>query len=353
MFIASVQVLSYFGWNLLALAPMWLIRSPAFDAWQSTLPMAACLFWLGAIWILLAWIHRKPAIFTAGQIVFTAAAVLASLSWLEWQQWIVFPMGVLFKPENLQVFGIGLGLLSLAWMAVRIASGLAIDREKNQKLQNRASAKLLHILAPNGNWKELLKTRPAIDKITTYIVAAAQLILAGGILLIGSGQELQTGIGGIKSFQISACGGPAWVLLGILTSVLIASLWDRWRYSELQISLILALTVPVLIANRFVNDLAVASAARWALAICFIACSSAVWGRKWLKNLGEWLHAQIEIPEQGPATARGMSVILSALPVLLFTLQAAVLQLGGNNLYGPMAGTFFDKIDRTSLISCP
>ncbi len=92
--------LSYLGWNLLAFAPMWLIRSPAFDVWQSTAAMAGCLFWLGAIWVLLAWIHQKSAIFTAGQLVLTAASVLATLSWLEWQQWIaVFPDD-LFKPDE-------------------------------------------------------------------------------------------------------------------------------------------------------------------------------------------------------------------------------------------------------------
>ena len=266
------------------------------------------------------------------------------MSWLEWQQWIVFPTGVLFKPENLQVFGIGLGLFSLAWMAMRIASRLAIGGEKNQKLENGLVENWLRFLAPSGNWGELLKAQPAIDKITTYIVVAAQLILAGGMLIFGCWQELDSGIGGIKSWQISACGGCAWVLLGVLTLVVIAALWERWGSAELQMSLLLAVSVPVLIADRFVNDLAVASAARWALAVCFVVCSSAVWGRKWLKSLCDKIHAQVEVPEQGPSTARGMLVILSALPVLLLTLEAAILQLGGHTLYGPMAGTFFDKI---------
>ncbi len=37
-------------------------------------------------------------------------------------------------------------------------------------------------------------------------------------------------------------------------------------------------------------------------------------------------------------------MILSALPVLLLTLLAALLQLGGNALNGPLPGTFFEKI---------
>ncbi|MGA2061922.1 MAG: hypothetical protein ABSG67_15660, partial [Thermoguttaceae bacterium] len=336
--------LSYLGWNLLAIAPMWLIRSPAFDVWQSTSAMAGCLFWLGAIWMLLAWIHRKAAVFTAAQTALLAASFLATLSWLEWQQWIaVFPDD-LIKPANLQIFGIGLVLLSLAWMGVRIASRLVIGGDENQKVENGAVRKWHHFLAPSGNWGELLKTPPEIDKITTYVIVAAQLILAGCMLIYGCEQELFTSAGSISPVQISACGSCAWMLLGVLTLLMVAGLWERWGYSELQMSLLLAVSVPVLIADRFANDLAVASATRWVLAICFVVCSSAVWNRKWLKILCDKIHAQVEMPQQGPATARAMLVILSALPVLLLTFEAAILQLGGHKLYGPLAGTFFDKI---------
>jgi hypothetical protein len=340
----QTPILSYLGWNLLAVAPMWLIRSPAFDVWQNTAAMSGCLFWLGAIWILLAWIHRKSALFIAGQAVLIAASVLGTLSWLEWQQWIVNLPDDLISPRNLQVFGIGLGLLSLGWMAVRIASRLIIGGNENQKAENVAAGKWHHFLAPSSNWAELMRTRPEIDKITTYVVVAAQLVLAGGMLVHGCMQELFSSAGRINPLQISACGGCAWTLLGVLTLVAVAALWERWGYAELQMGLLLVVSVPVLIADRFVNDFSVASAARWALAICFVACSSAVWGRKRLQNLCDRLHARLEIPQQGPATARGMLVILSALPVLLLTLQAAVIQLNGYTLQGPLAGTFFDKI---------
>jgi len=263
----GVKILSYIGWNLLAFAPMWLVRSPALDVWQSTAAMGGCLFWLAAIWVLLAWIQRKEALFIAGQAVFIAATLLATLSWLEWRQWITNFPGDLSSPMNLQVFGIGLALLSLAWMAVRIAS---------RRIKN------------------------GIDKITTYVVATGQLILTGGFLAYGCGQELFTSGGGTSPVQISAFGGCAWTLLGVLTLVVIAALWERWGHAELEMCLLLAVSVPVLIADRFAGDLAVASAARWALAIGFVACSSAVWARKWLKVLCYRLHAQLEIPEHGP-----------------------------------------------------
>ncbi|MGA2798300.1 MAG: hypothetical protein ABSE63_12020, partial [Thermoguttaceae bacterium] len=336
--------LSYLGWNLLAFVPIWLIRSPTFDVWQSTAAMAGCLFWLGVIWVLLAWIHHKAALFTAAQAALLAASILATLSWLEWQQWIAVLPDDLLNTANLQVFGIGLGLLSLAWMAVRITSRLVISGEQNQKTDNGVYQKWQRFLAPSGNWGELLKTRPEIDKITTCVVVAAQLILAGCMLIYGCEQELLTSAGRINPMQISACGGCAWMLLGVLTLLVIAALWERWGYAELQMSLLLAVSVPVLIADHFVNDIAVASASRWALAICFVACSSAMWGRKYLQSLCDRLHARLEIPQQGPATARAMLVILSALPVLLLTLQAALFQLGGHIPNGPLAGTFFDKI---------
>ena len=339
-----VTILSYLGWNLLGVAPMWLIRSPAFDDWQNTMAMAGCLFWLAAVWLLLAWIHRKAALFNAAQIVLIAATLLGTLSWLLWQQWITSMPGDLYGIVNLQAFGIGLGLLSLAWIAVRIASRLVNSGDADQNLENGITRRWYHILAPNGDWRQLIRTRPEIDKITTFIVAAAQLILAGGLLAQGCGQELLTSKGGINPVQISAAGGCAWTLLGVLTLVVVAALWERWGRAELEICLSLAISAPVLIADRFAGDLAVASAARWTLATCFVVCSSAVWGRKGLQNLCDRLHTRLEIPEQGLQTAQGMLMILSALPVLLLTLLAALLQLGGHTLNGPVAETFFEKI---------
>ena len=95
--------------------------------------------------------------------------------------------------------------------------------------------------------------------------------------------------------QSNAVGSSAWILLGVLAIVVIAALWEHWGRAELEIGLLLAVSVPVLIANRFAGDLSAASATRWALAICFVVCSAAVWGRKWLKILCEKLHVQLEM----------------------------------------------------------
>jgi len=344
----SMKILSYMGWNLLAVAPMWLVCPPAFDVWQSTVEIGGCLFWLAAIWILLAWVHRKEALFTAGQIVLIAATLLSTLSWLQWQQWIAALPGDLSSPMNLQVFGTALGLLSLAWMAIRIASrqpkNSIENQEVEQEVKNGDIRRWYRYLAPNGNWRGLLRTRPEIDKITSYIVVATQLILAGGFLVYGCSQELLTSGVGTIPVQVSAVGGCAWTLLGVLTLVLVAALWECWGRAELEICLLLAVSVPVLIADRFAGDLAVASAARWTLAIAFAACSSAVWGRKWLKALCNRLRAQLEIPKLDPRTARGVLLILMASPVVLLTLGAALLQITGHGLNGPLAGTFFEKI---------
>ena len=58
-----------------------------------------------------------------------------------------------------------------------------------------------------------------------------------------------------------AFGPAAWVLLGVLAAMLAATLWERWRTAELVAVLLLAATLPCLIAGRFAPDLAVASAA--------------------------------------------------------------------------------------------
>ena len=147
--------------------------------------------------------------------------------------------------------------------------------------------------------------------------------------------------------QSNAVGGCAWILLGVLAIVVIAALWEHWGRAELEIGLLLAVSVPVLVANRFAADFSAASATRWALAICFVVCSAAVWGRKWLKMLCEKLHVKLDMPQEGPRTARGVLVILSALPVILLTLAAAMIQLAGYKLNDPLANTFFDNISPT------
>lgn len=336
--------MSYAGWNLLAFAPMWLVRSPSLDVWQSTAEMSGCLFWLAVVWLLLAWIHRKEVLFNIGQVVLMAASLMASMSFLEWKSMIVDLHTDWYKPQCLQVFGIGLGLLSLVWMLLRIVSRKATDNQDIQKTEKNTVRRWYDFIAPESNWRHLIQSKPQIDIYTTYVVTVAQFLLAAVLLVQGCGYEFLTAAPGLKQIPLAYVGTAAWLLLSVLALTTIFSLWEKWGRAEMETSLILAISAAILIANRFANDIAAASAARWSLAICFVLCSVAVWCRSYLKSFGKKIHVKFDMHDKSSLIAQGILIILTALPVLLLTLIAALVRLSGQTMVGPIANSFFHDI---------
>src|SRR5262249_18315537 len=75
-----------------------------------------------------------------------------------------------------------------------------------------------------------------------------------------------------------AHGPSAWLVLAGLAFVLIASFW-RSLPRAIPRAVVLATTVPVLIAACFVPEQALSPALRWGLAGCFFLISGMVWSR--------------------------------------------------------------------------
>lgn len=229
--------------------------------------LALCLLWLAVIWLVVSWRNRDRGLFAAHQAMLTLAALVATTAWLKGHGWITDLPDDLLRPGNLQAFGIILGLLSLAWIVVRIV--LRGDRVA-QKLLN-----------PHG---------PSVDRIVRHAVVCGQLLLVASLLLPGFAEELlpQPSAASVPGVQQVTTGVPqaasglgAWAVLGVMAIVLVVTLWYRWRISMVG-SLLLAATIPWLIAGGFAGQQAVASALRWGLATCFLVCSVAVWQRKGL-----------------------------------------------------------------------
>ncbi|MEE8450865.1 MAG: hypothetical protein V3R99_03090 [Thermoguttaceae bacterium] len=288
-------------------------------SWASTLSLAGCLFWLAALWLIVSWQHRDARLFAAHQAMLALAALVATTAWLESRTvGFLFPNDLL-DAGNLQVYGISLALLSLMWATVRIAS--------------RGNTVAVRLLDPE--W-------PAVDWIVRHAVVWLQLLLVAWHLLPGVGHELlATGpTAGAQASEQTA----AWLLLLISGAALAVTLWNRWRDGELTSCLLLAAVVPCLIAGRFAPDLAVASALRWVMACGFIGLSAAVWGRTHLLRLCRVAGARIEVGDDGPRIARAVVLLTTAVPVLVLTVMAAMLQLSGTSSVGPLADTFFDRI---------
>ncbi|MHC4177289.1 MAG: hypothetical protein ACYSWU_07275, partial [Planctomycetota bacterium] len=296
-----------------------------------TWSLASCLFWLAAVWLVISWRSRHAHLFAAHQVVLALAVLTATTALLKQWGWVTSMPSDLLDAQNLQAHTIGLGLLSLLWIIARIA--LRND-EVGRKLLN-----------PHG---------ASVDRIIRHAVVGFQFLLIGWCLLPGFGEELlpqkaaATVAGvqqGASSVPDAASGLGAWMVLGVMAAVLIATLWYRWRISMVS-SLLLAATIPCLIAGqgRFVDNQAVASALRWGSAVCFVACSVAVWQRKRLLQTSAQARAKVDVGPQGPSAARATLLATTAAPVLVLTILAALVQLVGETPGGPAANSFFDRI---------
>jgi hypothetical protein len=289
--------------------------------WPATIYLAAYLFWLAAIWLLAAVTMRSRGWLDAAQVVLTLAVVAASTAWLERHPW---------TPG--QVYGVGLMALSLAWSAVRIAIGPAARRR--------------------GSWAEPLLAfdadRPAVDRLVAYAVIAGQWLLALGYAWIGCGCEL--GLvslpipGPAAGAQPDAFGPWAWGLAGLAGLGVLVSLWHGWRWPELAGALLVAGTVPLLVAGGLGGNLVTASLLRWGLAAWFVVGVTAVWQRRTLAACCARIGANVELAPDGARIARGVLVATSAVPVVLLTVLAALLRLGGTVPVPPPAGSFFALI---------
>ncbi len=309
--------LSYIGWNLLAAAPFWLLQKFSIAAWQDDLALAGCLFWTAAVWLVLAWQHRSAVVLAIQQIILSLAALAGTFAWLVQQGWISTTKlpGDLLKAHNLQAFAAALAALSLAWIIVRFA---VRRQERFERLLN-------------PGWLP-------VDKIVGSGLVVMQAFMLLPFVFKGLWHEIQLS-GTVADLQ-SYCGPTAWILLILLAAVNATSLWDRWEKSRLLCSVILAASVPCLVAGRFSTDAANASALRWGLATTFLFISAAIWFRGQLyKRLTAW-GAKIDPDDNSPLIARIITAALTAVPVVAITVFMAVIQLTGTRLNGPASGIF-------------
>jgi hypothetical protein len=296
---------------------------------QPMVLLAGCAGWLATLWLLVAWSGRLPALFTAYQVAMTLAFGYAITAWLQFQGWVIgnYPEG-LTDPRSLQCYGIGLGLLGLVWLVVRF--GLRRD-ERAQTLLN-------------PGWV-------AFDRLILAVLVSGQLLLAvwgviPEVLKELTPRGLDPGIGAWAADYPEAHGPRAWVLLGVLAAVLLIGLWERRQREGVLGLMVLAMTVPVLVAGEFDTELAGASALRWGLALCFLACAVPLWLRRPLARLAGRLRMPID-PERPPAApVRRLLITGLAVPVLGLTAAVALLRFLGERATGPDPDSFFAQAGR-------
>src|SRR5262249_27040242 len=220
--------------------------------------------WLAGLWLVVACLNRRAELFAAFQAALSFSVLFAVGAWIKAHA--PDPPA----PRVLQLYGIGLAILSLFWVVVRI------------RLRSFAAAEIF--LSPS---------RPAVDRVVLAGLVVAQLGLAMLGLLPGLLEELiPRSFASLVDFPdrewvLSATGLPAWALLVLLAAALATEIRVRLRASVVLGLLALALTVPVLVAGGFAEQRAVASGLRWGAGIVLLICSLPIWLRHRLAPWGE------------------------------------------------------------------
>ena len=279
--------------------------------------------WLGILWLRQAWVRRSPGWFAAFQAALSAAVLFAVTAWLGGRPWVGPDAAGLFDPRSLQAYGVGLAALGLFWVVARGA------------LCPWPAASSRFGL---GGW--------TLDRVVLVGLVVGQLVLAAAGVAPGVVAELTPGrlaaapLGPVVLAH--AYGTGAWVLLGVLAATLTAGLWDRGPAPAVLGLLVLAVTLPVLLAGPHTADLATASALRWGLGTAFLGCSALCWLRRGLSRLAESGGARY--PERGAAPAARGLLLGAAGVVLALTAAGAAVGFAGETPAGPAAGSFFQRV---------
>jgi hypothetical protein len=288
--------------------------------------LAGCAGWLATMWLVFAWVRRSPWLFTCYQVAMTGAFVYAITAWLEGKGWLIdnYPEG-LTDPRSFQAYAIGLGLVGLVWVIIRL--GLRKDSKSQELLE--------------PPW-------PSPDRVVLGVLVVGQLVLA----VWGIGSEVLKELvprGMVLDLEVPrshvfAYGRRAWWLFAVLAGVLIPSLWDRKSSLAVLGLVVLAVTVPVLLAGRFATYLATASALRWGLSGCFLFCAVFLWVRTPLARLAGRLGIQAQAPFSLPVLVNTLLLVCLCAPLLSLSYAMAMVRYLGEQTTGPAQDSVFADI---------
>lgn len=264
--------------------------------------------------LLLAVADRSPGWLALCQLAASAAVLYAANAWLGGRP----PRPEIFDPGALHTYGIGLGVLSLAWVVAR--AGLRRSRT--------AVDVGLHGYT--------------VDRLVLAGLVIGQLFLA--LAGIGPGLAAELTPGGAASAGVLApvYGPGAQILLALLAVAVAVGQGDRPRTNSVLGLMLLAFTVPVILSGAFSAELATASSLCWGVAACYLLLSAAVVLRGRLARRAASFGIALSPDPEANAAARGV-LDLAAFSVTLLTAWLALSTLTGNAPGGP-AGSFFGRI---------
>jgi hypothetical protein len=265
--------------------------------WGHTWSITAYLGWLSFIWLVIAWASRSRPIFTLFQASVTATVFFGVTAWLEGQAWAGSKLpDILENPQALREYSVALAGLAVCWLVARLS------------LRWSSLAESLF----NPPW-------PSIDWVVLGAVLLGHMGLALWDVLPAVFSEFDLRPDQPIAVALTNGGPSIWILPAVLALPLAMALWTRRQGDAVLGLVLLAVSVPIQIAVSYRAELASASALRWGLAICYLACSVVVWARRPLAAIAERAGCPVD-PSVGIARhARGLLNACTAVPVLFLS----------------------------------
>src|SRR5262249_47941927 len=183
-----------------------------FEGWTTTRQISERMLWLAAIWLVIAWLKRSPVLFAAFQLAL-ASSVVFGIAVLFRHPW---PHSFIGDLRTLQAQAVALAMLSLAWIAARLALrrfGVVSEIAESRKDGGEGHSRLFD---PAAAAKLLYPGWPGVDRVMTLLLLGflAWLSLYG--VHVGMIQGLSTGWGPSpesRDFAATATGWGSWSLL--------------------------------------------------------------------------------------------------------------------------------------------
>jgi hypothetical protein len=304
-------------------------------AWPEMLELSVYMGWLSLVWLLIACTARSPLLFTLFQTGVTATAFFGATAWLQGHEWAAggFPE-LLENPDVLRTYCIAMAGVGLVWLLVRFAVR-----------KNAPAQKLL-----NPAW-------PQVDWVVLALVLMGHVALSVWMVLPGIEAEL-TPHAELSSVAqvihaVSYHGPSPWVLAALLGIVLTASLWSRQQAEATFGLVLLAVTVPTLIAPAYRDEIATASALRWGFGICLLVCSLLVWLREPLTGFAAKVGCPFEPARRVSAYSRRLLITCTVVPLLALTVATSWGFFGESTPIGPLTGSIFARIGPTNSHAIP
>ncbi len=293
---------------------------------------AAYLLGVSVAWLMVAVIHRAKWAWCAFQVLLTVSLVYFTKSVAMRQSW--WTSDVLYYARHIHWQFVVLAGECIGWVLLR-----RVTRGRGK----------------SASW--MPSAEHAIDQVLLALLVAAVTISAVAGCLPGVWNEL--GMSGFQEADSAAnavvgfVAGSAWMSLAAILTALGVALWERRSLAVLLALVFASATVPLLLAGRFFDQHATASAARWLFALfgagwCVPACYFG--GPK--KRPTVWI--QDLPPLARPADVlRVVSLLFSVSVVIGLTTAILVRVASGATLGGPNAESYFARMGSSASYATP